>query len=149
MPDMHDEEKVSELPIGLLINFRRRKLEYQRLHQSEVFESEEETVEPIPFWDTCFFYHAYQAYPLYHVFLSFAAKFWDFLGIYHAYPVNTGYLSMTSSGADEIWLTCINRTGMKRSTNGLLKIYNLNHNEPKSRTDSVVPFGMKILPHNV
>jgi GxxExxY protein len=42
--------KVSELPIGLLINFRRRKLEYQRLHQSEVFESEEETVEkPIPF----------------------------------------------------------------------------------------------------
>ena len=82
MPDMHDEEKVSELPIGLLINFRRRKLEYQRLHQSEVFESEEETVEPIPFWDTCFFYHAYQAYPLYHVFLSFAAKFWDFLGIY-------------------------------------------------------------------
>ena len=57
---MHDEEKesrlqlfnylkVSELPIGLLINFRRRKLEYQRLHQSEVFESEEETVEPIPF----------------------------------------------------------------------------------------------------
>jgi len=42
--------KVSELPIGLLINFRRRKLEYQRLHQSEVFKSEEETVEePIPF----------------------------------------------------------------------------------------------------
>ena len=32
--------KVSELPIGLLINFRRRKLEYQRLHRSEEFESE-------------------------------------------------------------------------------------------------------------
>ena len=32
--------KVSGLPIGLLINFRRRKLEYQRLHRSEVLESE-------------------------------------------------------------------------------------------------------------
>lgn len=33
--------KVSELPIGLLINFQRRKLEYQRLHTSEKFEAEE------------------------------------------------------------------------------------------------------------
>lgn len=42
--------KVSELPIGLLINFRRRKLEYQRLHRSEEFEIEEEAVEePISF----------------------------------------------------------------------------------------------------
>ena len=37
--------KVSELPIGLLINFRRRKLEYQRLHRSEEFESEDEIIE--------------------------------------------------------------------------------------------------------
>jgi len=42
--------KVSELPIGLLINFRHRKLEYQRLHRSEEIETEEKTVdEPIPF----------------------------------------------------------------------------------------------------
>jgi GxxExxY protein len=42
--------KVSELPIGLLINFRHRKLEYQRLHRSEEFEPEEETIEePILF----------------------------------------------------------------------------------------------------
>jgi GxxExxY protein len=42
--------KVSELPIGLLINFRRRKLEYQRLHRSEEFKNETETVkELIPF----------------------------------------------------------------------------------------------------
>ncbi len=42
--------KVSGLPIGLLINFRRRKLDYQRLHQSEVFKSEEMAAEePIPF----------------------------------------------------------------------------------------------------
>lgn len=42
--------KVSELPIGLLVNFRCRKLEYQRLHRSEEFDIEEETVEePIPF----------------------------------------------------------------------------------------------------
>jgi len=42
--------KVSGLPIGLLINFRRRKLDYQRLRQSEVFESDTESVEePIPF----------------------------------------------------------------------------------------------------
>lgn len=40
--------KVSELPIGLLINFRCSKLEYQRLHRSEILESE--TIEePIPF----------------------------------------------------------------------------------------------------
>ena len=42
--------KVSELPIGLLVNFRRRKLEYQRLHRSEEFKCEDETVEEsIPF----------------------------------------------------------------------------------------------------
>lgn len=42
--------KVSELPIGLLINFRRRKLEYQRLHRSEEFESHKNTVEEsVPF----------------------------------------------------------------------------------------------------
>ena len=42
--------KVSELPIGLLINFRRRKLDYQRLHRSGEFETEEEAVEEsIPF----------------------------------------------------------------------------------------------------
>ncbi|MBP9842322.1 MAG: GxxExxY protein [Simkaniaceae bacterium] len=42
--------KVSELPIGLLINFRRRKLEYQRLHRSGECETKEETVEEsIPF----------------------------------------------------------------------------------------------------
>lgn len=39
--------KVSQIPIGLLINFRRRKLEYQRLHRSE--EYEEEPVEQIQF----------------------------------------------------------------------------------------------------
>src|SRR5437667_8238610 len=37
--------RVSELPIGLLINFRCRKLEYQRLHRLEEFEAEEEAVE--------------------------------------------------------------------------------------------------------
>lgn len=37
--------KVSELPIGLLINFQRRKLEYQRLHRSDIFESEDDTIE--------------------------------------------------------------------------------------------------------
>jgi len=42
--------KVSELLIGLLVNFRRRKLEYQRLHRSEEFTIEEETIEePIIF----------------------------------------------------------------------------------------------------
>ena len=47
---MKKKRVVSGLPIGLLINFRRRKLDYQRLHQSEVFKSEEEGVEePIPF----------------------------------------------------------------------------------------------------
>lgn len=30
--------RVSQIPIGLLINFRRRKLEYQRLHRSEEYE---------------------------------------------------------------------------------------------------------------
>ena len=32
-------------PIGLLINFRHRKLEYQRLHRSEEFKHEDETIE--------------------------------------------------------------------------------------------------------
>lgn len=32
--------KVSELPIGILINFRNRKLEYQRLHRSDESDSE-------------------------------------------------------------------------------------------------------------
>ena len=42
--------KVSELPIGLLINFQQRKLEYQRLHRSDVFEKEDAAgEEPIPF----------------------------------------------------------------------------------------------------
>lgn len=42
--------KISELPIGLLINFRHRKLEYQRLHRLEEFECKDETAEePIPF----------------------------------------------------------------------------------------------------
>ena len=42
--------KVSGLPIGLLINFRRRKLEYQRLHQSVGIDSETGPIEgPLPF----------------------------------------------------------------------------------------------------
>ncbi len=42
--------KVSGLPIGLLINFGRRKLDYQRLHQSKVFENKAKAVEKsIPF----------------------------------------------------------------------------------------------------
>jgi hypothetical protein len=58
MLDMHDEQKENCLPhfeltrtiFGLLINFRRRKLNYQKLHQSEVFKGEEEAVEEsIPF----------------------------------------------------------------------------------------------------
>ena len=36
--------KVSGLPVGLLVNFRRRRLEYQRLHQSEVLRTEEGAV---------------------------------------------------------------------------------------------------------
>jgi GxxExxY protein len=36
--------KVSQLPIGLLINFRRRKLEYKRLHGREGYEDDRETV---------------------------------------------------------------------------------------------------------
>lgn len=36
--------KVSQLPIGLLINFRRRKLEYKRLHGRENYEDEGEIV---------------------------------------------------------------------------------------------------------
>ena len=42
--------KVSGIPIGLLINFQRRKLEYQRLHQSIGMDSETSPVErPLPF----------------------------------------------------------------------------------------------------
>lgn len=42
--------KVSGLPIGLLINFRRRKLEYQRLHQSMEIDGEiNSTEKPLPF----------------------------------------------------------------------------------------------------
>jgi GxxExxY protein len=37
--------RVSRLPIGLLVNFRRRKLEYQRLHQTD----EENAEEILPF----------------------------------------------------------------------------------------------------
>lgn len=33
--------KVSQLPIGLLVNFRHRKLEYKRLHGQENYESAE------------------------------------------------------------------------------------------------------------
>ena len=41
--------KVSELPIGLLVNFQRRKLEYQRLHRPEILEIDESIEEPLPF----------------------------------------------------------------------------------------------------
>ena len=42
--------KVSGLPIGLLINFRRRKLEYQRLHQSMEIDGEINSAEKsLPF----------------------------------------------------------------------------------------------------
>ncbi|MDE3056021.1 MAG: GxxExxY protein [Verrucomicrobiota bacterium] len=37
--------RVSRLPIGLLVNFRYRKLEYQRLHQPEI----NEAIESLPF----------------------------------------------------------------------------------------------------
>ena len=40
--------KVSNLPLGLLINFRRRKLEYKRLHGSEICD-ELHVEEPVPF----------------------------------------------------------------------------------------------------
>ena len=33
--------KVSSLPVGLLVNFRRRKLEYKRLHRNENYEGDE------------------------------------------------------------------------------------------------------------
>lgn len=39
--------KVSKLPIGLLINFRHSKLEYQRLHRLEELQHEEENVEDL------------------------------------------------------------------------------------------------------
>jgi GxxExxY protein len=38
--------RVSGLPIGLLVNFRRRRLEYQRLHQPEVKERDVEELLP-------------------------------------------------------------------------------------------------------
>jgi GxxExxY protein len=37
--------KVSAIPIGLLINFRRRKLEFQRLHQSKELNTKIEFIE--------------------------------------------------------------------------------------------------------
>lgn len=40
---------VSELPIGLLVNFRHRRLEYQRLHRSEGFDSKAADEETFPF----------------------------------------------------------------------------------------------------
>ena len=40
--------KVSNLPLGLLINFRRRKLEYKRLHGSEICD-DLYVEEPVPF----------------------------------------------------------------------------------------------------
>ena len=40
--------KVSNLPLGLLINFRRRKLEYKRLHGSEICD-ELCAEKPVPF----------------------------------------------------------------------------------------------------
>jgi len=36
---------VSQLPVGLLVNFQRRKLEYKRLHRREEFALDEEEVE--------------------------------------------------------------------------------------------------------
>ena len=49
--------KVSGLPIGLLVNFRRRKLEWKRLQSNEEwFNDEDEIVEELaPFW--IFFYN--------------------------------------------------------------------------------------------
>ena len=43
--------KVSNLPIGLLVNFKRRKLEYKRLHGAEICDELKEAVieEPILF----------------------------------------------------------------------------------------------------
>ena len=41
---------VSRLPVGLLVNFQRRKLEYKRLHRREELALDEEEIgEPIPF----------------------------------------------------------------------------------------------------
>ena len=40
--------RVSNLPLGLLVNFRRRKLEYKRLHGSEICD-ELCAEEPVPF----------------------------------------------------------------------------------------------------
>lgn len=42
--------KVSHLPIGLLVNFRRRKLEWKRLQSNEEYLGAEESAnEPVPF----------------------------------------------------------------------------------------------------
>ena len=43
--------KVSQLPIGLLINFRRGKLDWKRLQSNDAFidEAEETDEEPVPF----------------------------------------------------------------------------------------------------
>jgi GxxExxY protein len=41
---------VSQIPVGLLVNFQRRKLEYKRLHRREEFVLDEEEIEePISF----------------------------------------------------------------------------------------------------
>jgi GxxExxY protein len=39
--------KVADLPIGLLVNFRRRKLEWKRLHSNERHFDEEEAIEEL------------------------------------------------------------------------------------------------------
>ena len=43
--------KVSQLPVGLLVNFRHKKLEWKRLQSNEKFieSTEETTEEPVPF----------------------------------------------------------------------------------------------------
>ena len=42
--------KVARLPIGLLVNFRHRKLEWKRLQSNEeYFDEEEASEEPVPF----------------------------------------------------------------------------------------------------
>ncbi len=41
---------ISQLPVGLLINFRHRKLEYKRIHRRTILQYHEEFIEePIPF----------------------------------------------------------------------------------------------------
>ena len=41
--------KVSKIPIGLLVNFENRKLEYKRLYRPEDYEREEDVEEITPF----------------------------------------------------------------------------------------------------